>query len=254
VAYDTVDLHYVRERRRADLGEGNPAKADALRELELALIRASDTAIVITEPERQQVLAEVPDADVRLLPNANDVTAAVPPPEGRSGLLFVGGFQHTPNLDAAIVLVREIMPLVWRELPECKLTIVGPHGPPEVEALASRRVEVAGWVPDMTELLETSRLMVAPLRYGAGMKGKVTQSLAAGLPVVTTPVGAEGLSVTPGEHMLVADEPEPIAAEVVRDDELWRRLSAAGLRAAEEGWSRSTMKAEVGRLLDSISD
>jgi glycosyltransferase involved in cell wall biosynthesis len=228
----------------------------ALRELELALIRASDTAIVITEPERERVLAEIPDADVRVVPNANEVTSTVPPPEGRDGVLFVGGFQHTPNLDAAAVLVREIMPLVWRELPECTLTIVGPHGPPEIQALASRRVAVAGWVPDMTELLESSRLMIAPLRYGAGMKGKVTQSLAAGLPVVTTTVGAEGLAITPGEHMLVADEVDQIAADIVRlcrDDELWRRLSAAGLRAAEAGWSRSTMKAEVGRLLDSIA-
>ncbi|MEA2474731.1 MAG: hypothetical protein QOE06_2646 [Thermoleophilaceae bacterium] len=256
VAYDTVDLHYVREQRRAELGEGNPAKAVALREIELALIRACDTTIVVTEPERAEVLSAVPDADVRVIPNANDVAEVVPPPDGREGLLFVGGFQHTPNLDAAIVLVREIMPLVWRELPECVLTIVGPHRPPEIDALASARVRVAGWVPDMTELLEGSRLMVAPLRYGAGMKGKVTQSLAAGLPVVTTTVGAEGLAIEPGEHMLVADHVDQIAADVIRlyrDDELWRRLSAAGQRAAEAGWSRPAMRACVDELVEAAA-
>jgi glycosyltransferase involved in cell wall biosynthesis len=198
----------------------------------------------------------VPDADVRVIPNANDVAEVVPPPDGREGLLFVGGFQHTPNLDAAIVLVREIMPLVWRELPECVLTIVGPHRPPEIDALASARVRVAGWVPDMTELLEGSRLMVAPLRYGAGMKGKVTQSLAAGLPVVTTTVGAEGLAIEPGEHMLVADHVDQIAADVIRlyrDDELWRRLSAAGQRAAEAGWSRPAMRACVDELVEAAA-
>jgi glycosyltransferase involved in cell wall biosynthesis len=253
IAYDTVDLHFLRERRRADLGEGNPAKAEALREIELALIRACDTTIVISEPERRYVLDEVPDAEVRLIPNANHVATEVPHPEGREGILFVGGFQHAPNLDAALVLVHEVMPLVWRELPDCKLTIVGPHGPPEIHALASPLVEVAGWVPEIEPLLDGARVMVAPLRYGAGMKGKVTQSLAAGLPVVTTAIGAEGLSLTSGEHLFVSDDVEGIAAEVVRlyrDDELWRRLSAAGLRAAEAGWSRAAMRASVDELVD----
>ena len=257
VAYDTVDLHYLRERRRAELGDGHPAKAEALREIELALIRACDATIVITGDEREHVLAEVPDADVRLVPNANDVAGGVPPAAGRDGLLFVGGFQHTPNLDAAFVLVREIMPLVWRELPECRLTIVGPHAPPEIEALASERVTVAGWVADMTPLLESSRAMVAPLRYGAGMKGKVTQSLAAGLPVVTTGIGAEGLATEPGEQVLVAETTEAISAEVVRvcrDDELWQRLSEGGLAAARAGWSRQAMRARVDELVDLALD
>lgn len=253
LAYDTVDLHYLREGRRAELGEGNPAKAAALREIELALMRACDTTIVISEPELAAVREEVPDADVRLIPNANDPARDVPPPEGREGLLFVGGFQHMPNLDAAVVLVREIMPLVWRELPECTLTIVGPDAPPEIDALASRRVTVAGWVPDMTPLLEESRVMVAPLRYGAGMKGKVTQSLAAGLPVVTTAIGAEGLSATPGEHLLVADDLEELAAGIIRlyrDPDLWRRLSEAGLELATATWSRATMRARLDELVD----
>ncbi|HEX8743038.1 MAG TPA: glycosyltransferase [Thermoleophilaceae bacterium] len=254
IAYDTVDLHYLRESRRADLGEGSRAKAQALRELELALVRSSDTTIVISEPEREEVLREVPGADVRVIPNANDVACEVAPAGAREGLLFVGGFQHTPNLDAAGVLVREIMPLVWRELPECKLTIVGPHAPPEVETLASPRVHVAGWVPDMEPLLTGCRAMIAPLRYGAGMKGKVTQSLAAGLPVVTTSVGAEGLPVTSGEHVLVAEEPAELAEAAIRlcrDDALWARLSEGGLRIAEAGWSRDVMHARVGELLDS---
>ena len=253
VAYDTVDLHYLRERRRAELGQGYPAKADALRELELGLIRACDTTIVISDSEGEEVRAEVPGADVRVIPNANDVVDRVPPAAGRSGLLFVGGFQHTPNLDAALVLVREIMPLVWRELPDLGLTIVGPHAPPEIGALASRRVKVAGWVEDMTPLLESSRAMVAPLRYGAGMKGKVTQSLAAGLPVVTTGIGAEGLVIEPGEQILVAESVEDIAAAVVRvcrDDELWQRLSDGGLRAATAGWSRPAMRERVDELVD----
>nr|MDQ3935380.1 glycosyltransferase [Actinomycetota bacterium] len=250
VVYDTVDLHFLREQRRADLGDGTPAKAAALRELELALIRASDRTIVISEPERDHVLAEVPDADLVVIPNANDVADRVPPPEGREGLIFVGGFQHTPNMDAVVVLVRDVMPLVWRELPDCRVTIVGPHAPPEIDALASERVHVAGKVEDLDALLDRSRATVAPLRFGAGMKGKVTQSLAAGLPVVTTPVGAEGLGDDP--PLLVADDPAALADAVVRicrDDELWLRLSRAGLAAAQAGWSRDVMRERVGELV-----
>ena len=253
VAYDTVDLHYLREQRRLAIGDGSAAKAEALRELELALIRTCDTTIVISETERAIVLGELPDSDVRVIPNANEVVEEAPGPEGRDGLLFVGGFEHTPNLDAANVLVHELMPLVWRELPGCVLTIVGPQAPPELEALASARVRVAGWVPDIEPLLDGSRAMVAPLRYGAGMKGKVTQSLAAGLPVATTPIGAEGLGATPGEHMLVEDDLEALAAAVVRlhrDDELWRKLSAHGLELARSGWSREAMHARVDELVD----
>jgi GT2 family glycosyltransferase/glycosyltransferase involved in cell wall biosynthesis len=251
VVYDTVDLHYLREQRRADVGEGAPAKAATLREIELALIRACDRTIVISEPERDHVLAEVPDADLVVIPNANDVAVHVPPPDGRMGLVFVGGFQHTPNMDAVIVLVRDVMPHVWRELPDYPVTIVGPHAPPEINALASERVHVAGKVDDLEELLSRARATVAPLRFGAGMKGKVTQSLAAGLPVVTTPVGAEGLGDDP--PVLIEEDPAAIAAAVVRlcrDDELWLRLSRAGLRAAEAGWSRELMRERVGALVE----
>jgi O-antigen biosynthesis protein len=252
LAYDTVDLHHVREQRAADLGVGSPAKAAALRELELAMIRSSDLTIAISTQERDYVREVAPGARVTVLPNANAVAEVVPPPGDRSGLLFVGGFQHPPNVDAARELVHSVMPRVWRELPDCELTIVGPHATAGIEELASPRVKVTGWVPDLEPLLAGARATVAPLRFGAGMKGKITQSLAVGLPVVTSTIGAEGLHATPGEHILIADEPDAFAAEVVRlcrDDDLWRRLSAAGLELAEQGWSRAAMRRHLEELL-----
>ena len=253
LVYDTVDLQHVREGRAEELGVGRPPKAEALRELELALIRSYDLTVTITEQESERVLAEVPDAGVVVIPNANEPRVTAPGPDGREGVVFVGGFQHPPNFDAVVELVHHIMPLVWRELPGCRLTIVGPEARAELEALASERVHVAGWVEDLDPVLDGARAMVAPLRYGSGMKGKITQSLAAGLPVVTSTVGAEGLAATGGEQLLVADDPEEFAAAVVRlygDDELWRRLSAAGIRLAAEGWSRDVMRARVGELVD----
>jgi O-antigen biosynthesis protein len=125
--------------------------------------------------------------------------------------------------------------------------------PPEVQALAATLVDVTGWVEDLRPLLEGSRLMVAPLRYGAGMKGKITQSLAAGLPVVTTPIGAEGLETHGEDGLLVASDAGELAAHTVRvyrDDELWRRLSSAGQTLIAERCSTERVVHDLRQLLD----
>jgi len=268
VVYDTVDLHWLREARRSaiaghstdDTGPSNgnmnaasiSPKAHALRELELAMMRATDATMVVSGREREQVERDVPGANVLIVPTVHDVESYVPPPEERSGILFVGGFEHVPNVDAAVRLVREVMPAVWREIPDLQITIVGSSPPPEVQELASPLVDVAGWVEDLGPLLERSRLMVAPLRFGAGMKGKVTQCLAAGLPVVTSTVGAEGLDVTDGENIMIADEVAALAERIVRinrDDALWSRISASGQEVVAAACSPEVIAAQLRLLL-----
>jgi GT2 family glycosyltransferase/SAM-dependent methyltransferase/glycosyltransferase involved in cell wall biosynthesis len=274
VAYDTVDLHWLREARKgalatpsASAASGNGVldprsiapKARALRELELAMIRACDATLVVSDGERAQVERDVPGVSVLVVPNVHDVEQSVTPPEDRAGILFVGSFEHVPNIDAARRLVGEVMPAVWTELGDVCLTIVGSDPPPEVQGLASPRVHVAGWVEDLRPLLQRSRLLVAPLRYGAGMKGKVTQCLAAGLPVVTTSIGAEGLVATNVEGepvgalpLLVADDSRAIAAETIRlctDDQLWRRLSHAGQELIAEKCSKGVVSRVLGEVI-----
>jgi GT2 family glycosyltransferase/SAM-dependent methyltransferase len=264
VAYDTVDLHWLRESRRSESdspdpgtsstnGSGHPvgAKAEALRQLELAMIRATDATLVVSASEQAQVERDIPRANVLVVPNVHQIEPLVGPPEGRSGILFVGGFEHPPNTGAALRLVKEVMPAVWRELGDVQVTIVGPDPPPEVQALGGPLVEVTGWIEDLRPLLDQARLMVAPLCYGAGLKGKVTQALAVGLPVVTTPVGAEGID-HPDECLLVADGSKELAAQVVRayrDDELWRSLSRAGQAFIAEQCSSAVVIERLGSLL-----
>ncbi len=269
VAYDTVDLHWLREARRSAIGSAPGGalstdngsvgplgpKAMALREIELAMIRATDTTLVVSDSERTQVECDIPDAKVLVVPNIHEVERYVMPPEERSGILFVGGFEHQPNVDAAICLVREVMPIVWRELGDVQVTIVGPHAPSEVQTLASPLVDVTGWIEDLQPLLEGSRLMVAPLRYGAGMKGKITQALAAGLPVVTTSIGAEGLDGHDEECLLIADDPKGLATHAIRawrDDELWRRLSRAGQALIVEHCSTEVVSHRLSELLGAM--
>ena len=271
IVYDTVDLHWLREARRvgrdtsaAALGNGHrsldelPPKARALRYLELAMVKAADISLTVTEDERAQIEYDVPGADVRVVPNVHDVQSLVSPPEGRTGILFVGGFEHPPNVDAALHLVKDVMPEVWRELGDVRVSIVGAEAPAEVRALASPLVDVLGWVEDLQPLLDGSRLMLAPLRYGAGMKGKVTQCLAAGLPVVTTSVGAEGLlrslrdEPSEGEALLVADTPRDLAMHAIRlyrDTDLWRRLSDSGQGLIRELCSTEVVSDRLSQLL-----
>ncbi len=269
VVYDTVDLHWLREERRCtfgstvgplDMSNGNigaiAPKARALRELELAMIRATDTTFVVSDGERLQVEQDVPTANVLVVPNVHDVEPYVRPPEGRSGVLFVGGFEHLPNSDAAVRLVKDVMPGVWRALGDVQVTIVGSKPPPEVQALASPLVDITGWVEDLQPLLDQSRLMVAPLRYGAGLKGKVTQALAAGLPVVTTRVGGEGLEGNGEEEfILIADDPRELAAHAIRvytDDQLWRELSRAGQAIIAECCSTAMISDRLCQLLEGV--
>jgi GT2 family glycosyltransferase/glycosyltransferase involved in cell wall biosynthesis/SAM-dependent methyltransferase len=268
LVYDTVDLHWLREARKGALsarswdkvGETNGSRAPmtpraaALRELELAMMRAADVSLVVSDSEQQQVETDVPGADVRVIPTVHAVEPHVPPAEGRTGILFVGGFAHPPNVDAAVGLVKDVMPAVWRELGDVKVTIVGPDPPPEVQALASPLVDVTGWIEDLQPVFDRSRMMIAPLRYGAGMKGKVTQSLAFGVPVVTTPIGAEGHEHA-GDCLLVGDSPQSLAVhaiKVYRDDEFWRGVSRAGQAFVAEHCSSAVIAERLGELLASV--
>ena len=271
VVYDTVDLHWLREARRDAIGilgggstapsNGGPdlnsltPKAEALRQLELAMIRATDVTLAVSDSERTQIERDVPGAKLVVIPTVHDVESYVFPPDDRVGVLFVGAFEHPPNIGAAICLVKEVMPAVWRELGDVRVTIVGSQPPPEVQELASSRVDVAGWVEDLGPLLDQSRLMVAPLRYGAGLKGKITQALAVGLPVVTTPTGAEGFE-DEVDCMLVAEESHELADHVIRayrDDELWRRLSRAGQAFLAEHCSSLVVSERLSKLLEGAS-
>ena len=178
-------------------------------------------------------------------------------------MLFIGGFEHSPNIDAAIRLVRGVMPRVWSELGDVPVTIVGGSTPPEVADWPRRRVEVAGWVPDVGPLFDAARAMVAPLSYGAGLKGKVTQSLADGLPVVTTPIGAEGLNAVDGEQLLIGADDQragrpgdpgphrrrPVGLALERRPAAGRRALVAGVddRRAQ----RAPGRARAGRVQQS---
>jgi glycosyltransferase involved in cell wall biosynthesis len=152
----------------------------------------------------------------------------------RHGLLFIGGYYHEPNVDAVIWLCEEIMPLVWQSQPDMQLTLLGSNPSPAVKALASDRVFVPGYIKDVEPYFISQRLFIAPLRYGAGMKGKIGHSLSYGLPTITTSIGAEGIGLVSGENAIVVDQPDKFAAQILNlynNEGLWQKISQNSFKA-----------------------
>lgn len=259
LVYDTVDLHELRLTRAARLGRARGRDrpwseiADKSALLERLACASSDLVAAITPDEAELIGRAMPGAQVVVLPNVHEARPDPAPGfDGRSGLLFIGGYAHPPNVDAAHRLVEEILPLVDDEL-DVQVVLLGSQPPGDVKALASDRVSVPGYVHDVRPYFDAARVFTAPLRYGAGMKGKIGQAMALGLPLVTTAIGAEGLGVTDGEQMLLGDGPEEIAAAIVklyRDGALWRRLQESAQRHATEHWDPDAMRSRLDRLLE----
>ncbi len=242
IVFDTVDLHFLREARLADLRGDHATRriAERRKAQELDLMRRADLTFVVSDVERKLLATEAPDVEVHVVSNIHRIFGSAKPWEARRDLLFIGSFAHPPNTDAVLYLAREVMPMVEERTPGLVLNIIGADPPADVRACARESIRVLGYVPDVTPWFASCRLSVAPLRYGAGVKGKVNQSLAHGLPVVATTVAIEGMGLVDGESVLVADDAESFATAIERlygDAALWQRLSEGGLAVMERRFS-----------------
>ena len=233
VVVDSEDVHFLRELRGAELS-GDPAereRAEATRVREQAVYAEADALVAVSEQDAAVLSELAPDVPTAVVSNIHDPEPVGPGFDEREGLLFVGSFWHAPNVDAVLWLAREVLPLVRERLPGLRTRIVGAGAPAQIRALASDEIEIAGQVPDLRPDLKSARVSLAPLRYGAGVKGKVGEAMAFGLPVVTTTVGAEGMGIEPARHALVADDPRAFADAIVEAHErreLWESLRDAG--------------------------
>ncbi|GBR68732.1 hypothetical protein AA103587_0957 [Gluconobacter kanchanaburiensis NBRC 103587] len=195
VIYSVADLHHVRLERQATL-EGRPELLTEARKLRLAECAAAWQAdVVITHSSEEAAILRrlVPTAVVHQVPWSIDLRTDAEQPIERQGVLFLGHYGHAPNVDAAQWLVREIMPRVWAERSDIKCILAGSAMPEAVRRLAGESVEIAGYVPDLGTFFNRVMLSVAPLRFGAGIKGKVLDSLGSGVPCVMSDIAAEGM-------------------------------------------------------------
>jgi glycosyltransferase involved in cell wall biosynthesis len=255
--FDTVDLHYLRERRLAELENSRSLKmaAKQTRRSELSVIKAADATLVVSTVEKEVLAEDASGSEVHVLSNVHHVPGRERAFANRKDIYFVGGYQHPPNIDAAKWFVNEVWPLVHEHLPDIKFHLIGSQAPKQVKALAGDGVVFHGYVESLEPFLDGCRLAVAPLRYGAGVKGKVNMSMAHGQPMVITSAAAEGLFGEHEKEYLLADDAEAFAREIVRlyqDEALWNRLSDASIRNVEAHFSVAAARKNLDALFRSL--
>jgi GT2 family glycosyltransferase/SAM-dependent methyltransferase len=252
-----VDLHFLREQREAEL-RNEPAvreRAERVKRQELAVIKQVDYTMVHSTVERDVLAAECSTCPVAVFGWVADAVGTTEPYESRRDLLFVGGFQHPPNVDAVVHFVNDVLPIIRQTLPDVRLYVVGSNPPAAVRELESDAVVIKGFVPDLRPLFDTVRAAIAPLRFGAGVKGKVATAMAHGVPSVATRIAAEGMELVPGRDIIVADSPEDFArgvCEVYTNPALWHTVSSAGLAAVQREFSSSRASAVISSVLDEL--
>jgi GT2 family glycosyltransferase len=234
IIFDTVDLHFLRTDREAQITNDPETreKARQHQEQEYDLIEQADETWVVSKVEQKLLHEARPDKCVEIVSTIVEVPGSKTPFALRRDWLFIGGFQHRPNIDAVLFFAKHIYPLVSEHLRDAKFYIIGDKVPPEVAALATGRIVVAGLQRDVRPFFDSVKLSVAPLRFGAGVKGKINHSMAFGVPVVATSVAIEGMELQDREDILVADEPEEFARaliELYESEELWKQLSDNGI-------------------------
>ena len=233
IVFNSIDLHYLREERRAQILQDEDLfeQVQQLRAREEHLVRNSDATLVVSTVERDLLAAAMPSSLVVHMPLARELK---PPRQGfaeRSGIGFIGGFAHAPNIDAVRYFLEDIWPRVQEELPGCVFSIVGADAPEDLAA-GSSNVDVLGHLQDIDPWFESVRVTVAPLRYGAGAKGKVASSLARGVPCIATSLASEGMALTEHKAIAVQDSPADFAKAIVdtyTHEGPWRTMSLAGL-------------------------
>lgn len=256
--FDTVDLHYIRERRAAEI-TGNRRlrrRAKHTMEHELKAISRSDITLVVSAEEQVILAQELPVCRVELLTNIHDIHDRDEDFETRRDLLFVGGFGHPPNADAMQWFVAEILPLLRKEEPELMLHIVGDIDSQSKLALERDGVQIHGRVNDLTPLMNHCRISVAPLRFGAGVKGKVNMAMSYGLPVVVTSIAAEGMYLENNGNAMIADNAEDFASatlSIYRDKAKWLRISDAGLENIRAHFSIEKAQQTLQKIFTGIT-
>ena len=235
-----------------------------LRREELAAYGDADGVYLCSVADEQRLLAEIPGTRTAVIPNAADTgyyqpRPTDPPPDGRT-VVFFGTLSYVPNTDGVIYFAKEIWPLIAKAHPEARCKIIGSRPPASLQELAGPGIELTGFVPDLRPHLAEAAVVVVPLRLGGGTRLKIVEAMAMGKAIVSTTLGAEGIEASPGQDILIEDQPEAFADVVSRllaDPGLAARIgqSARQLAVQRYCWSGAARALEgfYRQILDSGS-
>lgn len=247
IIYFGHDLHYLRELRNYEIEKDEKLlkASEEWKIVEFELFNKADVVYVVGEYEQKVLQEQLPDKPIRNIPVYIYEKSQEPIQIGfneRKDLLFVGGFNHKPNVDGILWFYHEILPLIKEQVPDIKLYIVGSNPTQDILALNSADVIVTGFVSDeeLTNLYNSCRVVVAPLRFGAGVKGKVVEAIYNQVPLVTTSIGAEGLSEIE-DYIDISDDALNFAEKVVeiyRDEKTWNKMSIKSIEYIDTYFSQ----------------
>ena len=232
IIYYGLDLHYLREYREYLVtGDENlKQSSEKWKEKEFYIMRTADISYTLSDYEAEEIKRVDPTINVRIIPVY--IYAQIKHfdyfPEERSNLMFIGGFSHKPNVDAVLWFHNQIWPLIKQLNQTLKIYILGSNPPAEIKALNTDDFVIKGFVSDeeLDMFYHNCKLAVVPLRYGAGIKGKVVEAMRYQLPVITTSIGAEGIDS--GEILFIEDDAQKFAEKLLNiysDNELLKEHS-----------------------------
>jgi len=212
-----------------------------------------DETWVVSDSERKLLEAEFTDKKIRRISNIHNVRQKTAGFADRKDILFVANFRHPPNPDGLLWFLESVWPTIHAKRPDMVLNVVGAGAPKALIAMSENmNVVFHGHVTDVEKHVDTARINIAPLRYGSGAKGKISQALCSGLPTIATPVASDGMHLTHGKSVLIADQADIFSRAVMDlyDDEvLWNSISENGYAIAEAFFSEHAAVEELRSML-----
>ncbi|WP_444935164.1 glycosyltransferase [Microbulbifer sp. JTAC008] len=259
VIFNNADLHFLREMRAA-LKDGRDdeqmSKALETREKELMVCRQADAVLCYNATEHAVITSHILEADkLHITPWVLEEKTVGPRFEQRQGIAFLGGYNHLPNVEAVEYLAKEVMPILLKKRPDICLYVYGSNMPDSFAQFECENIRMVGFAEHLDEVYHNHRVFVAPLLSGAGIKGKVLESMAYGLPTVLTNVAAEGTGLTNGISTLIAERPMAWAdgiAKLYDDETLWCKFAENSRTLVEEQFSLENGKNRLKEIFSSV--
>lgn len=263
---DTEDLHFLRDARHQACKQHIEVNPDALKsELamrEIAAILRCDLSLIISEFEMELLQSQF-NIDPNILVycpfiiDTFDSAKALPDFEQRNHFVSIGNFRHAPNWDAVLYLKQTIWPLIRAKLPQAQLHIYGAYPPPKATQLHSPKTHfyVDGWIDDAMHMLSHARVCLAPLRFGAGLKGKLADAMLTGTPSVTTPLGAQGMQGNMDWPGAIEEEPINFANQAIKlycEQDVWQRAALKAPPLLQQRFDPTTIKQRLSDRIEQV--
>ena len=215
----------------------------------------SDVTVVLSKSEKEIIINENPRINVEILPYVQSINDVKKGFIEKNDIIFIGGFAHIPNEDAVLWFANEIFPLIKKEIPEIRFIVLGSHPTQKVLNLKIDDIIVTGYVQDVSSYFQNAKVFIAPLRFGAGLKGKTVHAMSYGLPIVTTSIGAEGMNLKDREDVLIADDPIDFSNAVIelyRNKSIWEKYSEKSFDYVRKNCTLEVAKEKIGTMIDRL--